>query len=159
MRQVQPVERSAVVACAAYNLGVALSALPEALLKELHISGAAEWCFEAATDTALRDLGATHPVSHALRDPILEDVGKARAGPTEPETRAPHATDTTAGHVRSPYVSGSRCAVAGPPAAPRAPRPLRARPECRRLDLWRRLATLYAHRSAGGAPGEARAKP
>ena len=69
----QPVERSAVVAVAAYNLGVALQALPIREARALYVDGADAWCFEAAIEMAHRDLGPSHPVSLAFRDPITAD--------------------------------------------------------------------------------------
>lgn len=75
MRERQPVERSAVVAVAAYNLAVALESTHPHDLRDLNLLGASEWCLEAAVDIANRDLGPSHPVSLAFRDPLLLDDG------------------------------------------------------------------------------------
>ena len=79
----QPVERAAVLAVAAYNLGCTLEAGGALELEEARLVGAPSWCYDAAMEIAHRDLGYDHPVSIAFRDPTLvQKTPRVRLGRT-----------------------------------------------------------------------------
>ena len=74
----QPTERAAVAAVAAYNLFVALDGVGTFELEEANLLDERRWCFDTAESIALRDLGTSHPVTLAFRDPI-ETSGRGGA--------------------------------------------------------------------------------